>query len=51
MADDGTNRLGDGDATYCDECESPYREIQRLPGRMGLCPTCFEAALGGGRSD
>jgi len=42
----GSNPLGGGDPTFCDDCEKPYHEIQRLPGQVGLCPTCFERAMG-----
>ena len=43
----GSNPLNNGEATFCNDCEKAYHEIQRLPGKIGLCPTCFEAALGG----
>jgi hypothetical protein len=41
------NSLPNGTAEFCDECGDAYREVQRLPGRVGLCPTCFEAVLDG----
>lgn len=42
----GSNPLGDGTPMFCNDCEKPYHEIQRLPGTVGLCPTCFETAMG-----
>ncbi|MDS0281584.1 hypothetical protein [Haloarcula onubensis] len=44
----GKNPLRDGAPTYCDDCGKAYREVQRLPGFVSLCPKCFETALGGG---
>ncbi|ERG94071.1 hypothetical protein [Haloquadratum walsbyi] len=41
------NRLSDGTAMFCEECGDPYREVQRLPGFVGLCPQCSEAVLTG----
>lgn len=43
-----SNSLPDGTPKYCADCDKPYREVQRLPGFVSLCPLCFEAALGGG---
>ncbi|MBX0304032.1 hypothetical protein [Haloarcula salinisoli] len=44
----GENSLPDGRPMYCEDCGKPYREVQRLPGFVSLCPLCFESALRGG---
>ena len=41
-------RLDDGEPRFCRECDEPYREVERLPGTVGLCPTCFERRMYGG---
>lgn len=43
----GTKGLGKGTAQFCNECGDPYREINRLPGNVGFCPTCFEKLMNG----
>lgn len=43
----GRNPLGNGEPEFCDECDDAYREVKRIPGTVGLCPTCFEAKLNG----
>ncbi|MDT3435537.1 hypothetical protein [Haloarcula sp. 1CSR25-25] len=47
MGDDEHTRTGDGRPKYCVQCGDPYREIQRLPGLVNQCPTCFEDVLNG----
>ena len=50
MADE-QRRTGDGQANGCVQCGDPYREIRRLPGTVNRCPTCFEDALNGDRTE
>jgi len=47
----GRNKLASGRPSYCEECGDAYREISRLPGTVGLCPTCFQDVLNGDVSD
>ncbi|MFB6125778.1 MAG: hypothetical protein ABEJ79_00550 [Halolamina sp.] len=42
--DDGSP---EGAAQFCRDCQEPYREVKRLPGVVGLCPTCFEQRMYG----
>jgi Zn-finger nucleic acid-binding protein len=51
MANEHTNPLDDGESKFCKHCGEAYREVRRLPRRVGLCPTCFETELDGGEAD
>lgn len=43
----GKNKLGKGTPQFCTICGDSYREIQRLPGFVQKCPTCFEKVMNG----
>jgi hypothetical protein len=43
---DASNPLGPGGPQICKGCGEPYRELSRLPGTVGYCPTCFEEYMG-----